>query len=90
MAAQYKAEPVYMIGIVAELTQMHAQTIRLYEKLGLNKDYRLRRPLSPPKVQPAEIGPIPLIGSEQVSPLLEIGTKGLKRRELETGSRFGC
>jgi MerR family transcriptional regulator/heat shock protein HspR len=35
MAAHDKTEPVYMIGIVAELTQMHAQTIRLYEKLGL-------------------------------------------------------
>lgn len=35
MAAHKKNEPVYMIGIVAELTQMHAQTIRLYEKLGL-------------------------------------------------------
>ncbi len=35
MAAHDSSEPVYMIGIVAELTQMHAQTIRLYERLGL-------------------------------------------------------
>src|SRR5579883_845250 len=35
MAAHDKAEPVYMIGVVANLTRMHAQTIRLYEKLGL-------------------------------------------------------
>ncbi len=35
MAAHDEAEPVYMIGVVAALTQMHAQTIRLYEKLGL-------------------------------------------------------
>src|SRR5580658_1950680 len=35
MAAHDKAEPVYMIGVVVNLTQMHAQTIRLYERLGL-------------------------------------------------------
>jgi MerR family transcriptional regulator/heat shock protein HspR len=35
MAAHEKTEPVYMIGVVAALTQMHAQTIRLYERLGL-------------------------------------------------------
>ncbi len=35
MSAHDKSEPVYMIGIVVNLTQMHAQTIRLYEKLGL-------------------------------------------------------
>jgi MerR family transcriptional regulator/heat shock protein HspR len=35
MAAYDKKEPVYMIGVVAHLTNMHAQTIRLYEKLGL-------------------------------------------------------
>jgi hypothetical protein len=29
------------------------------------------------------------MGSEQVSPLLEIGTMGLKWRGLETDSRFG-
>ena len=35
MSAHDKSEPVYMIGVVVNLTQMHAQTIRLYEKLGL-------------------------------------------------------
>ena len=35
MTTHDKTEPVYMIGVVATLTQMHAQTIRLYEKLGL-------------------------------------------------------
>ncbi len=35
MAAHDRTEPVYMIGVVAELTHMHAQTIRLYERLGL-------------------------------------------------------
>ena len=35
MAAHDDTEPVYMIGVVVSLTQMHAQTIRLYEKLGL-------------------------------------------------------
>ena len=35
MAAHEITEPVYMIGVVAGLTQMHAQTIRLYERLGL-------------------------------------------------------
>lgn len=33
--AHNRTEPVYMIGVVAGLTQMHAQTIRLYERLGL-------------------------------------------------------
>ncbi|HLH79158.1 MAG TPA: MerR family transcriptional regulator [Chthonomonas sp.] len=40
MAAHDKNEPVYMIGVVAELTNMHAQTIRLYERLGLIKPVR--------------------------------------------------
>lgn len=35
MAAHNRDEPVYMIGVVVSLTQMHAQTIRLYERLGL-------------------------------------------------------
>ena len=35
MTAHDKTEPVYMIGVVVNLTQMHAQTIRLYERLGL-------------------------------------------------------
>lgn len=40
MAAHDKTEPVYMIGVVVSLTQMHAQTIRLYERLGLVKPQR--------------------------------------------------
>lgn len=35
MTTHDKTEPVYMIGVVVSLTQMHAQTIRLYERLGL-------------------------------------------------------
>lgn len=35
MTTHDKNEPVYMIGVVVSLTQMHAQTIRLYERLGL-------------------------------------------------------
>jgi MerR family transcriptional regulator/heat shock protein HspR len=35
MATHDTTEPVYMIGVVVSLTQMHAQTIRLYERLGL-------------------------------------------------------
>jgi MerR family transcriptional regulator, heat shock protein HspR len=35
MATHEKNEPVYMIGVVVNMTQMHAQTIRLYEKKGL-------------------------------------------------------
>lgn len=38
--AHSRNEPVYMIGVVAELTNMHAQTIRLYERLGLVKPVR--------------------------------------------------
>lgn len=40
MSAHQNTEPVYMIGVVALLTQMHAQTIRLYEKQGLVKPQR--------------------------------------------------
>lgn len=40
MASHQNTEPVYMIGVVASLTQMHAQTIRLYEKQGLVKPQR--------------------------------------------------
>ena len=35
MAAHNRDEPVYMIGVVEDITGMHAQTIRLYERLGL-------------------------------------------------------
>jgi MerR family transcriptional regulator, heat shock protein HspR len=40
MSAHNSSEPVYMIGVVVNLTSMHAQTIRLYEKLGLIKPHR--------------------------------------------------
>jgi MerR family transcriptional regulator/heat shock protein HspR len=30
-----KKQPVYMIGVVAELLQVHPQTLRLYEREGL-------------------------------------------------------
>jgi MerR family transcriptional regulator/heat shock protein HspR len=30
-----KQEPVYMISIAAQLTGLHPQTVRLYERLGL-------------------------------------------------------
>lgn len=40
MASHNSSEPVYMIGVVVNLTQMHAQTIRLYERLGLVKPQR--------------------------------------------------
>lgn len=43
MAAHERTEPVYMIGVVAELTQMHAQTIRLYERLGLVTPQRKKK-----------------------------------------------
>lgn len=35
MAQRDKQEPVYMISIAAQLTGLHPQTVRLYEKLGL-------------------------------------------------------
>ena len=40
MAAHENTQPVYMIGVVASLTQMHAQTIRLYERLGRMDEYQ--------------------------------------------------
>jgi MerR family transcriptional regulator/heat shock protein HspR len=35
LAQRDKQEPVYMISIAAQLTGLHPQTVRLYEKLGL-------------------------------------------------------
>src|SRR5947207_3108067 len=43
MAAHTTTEPVYMIGVVETLTEMHAQTIRLYERLGLITPQRDRK-----------------------------------------------
>ena len=61
----------------------------LYGKLGLYHDYRLRRPWSLPKAQPAVPDSQTLMRSQQVSPLPEIGTMGLRWRRLETVLRFG-
>src|ERR1043165_5831647 len=35
MAQRDPREPVYMISIAAQLTGLHPQTVRLYERLGL-------------------------------------------------------
>src|SRR6266550_4732976 len=35
MAYRDPEEPVYMISIAAQLTGLHPQTVRLYERLGL-------------------------------------------------------
>ena len=35
MAQHDPQEPVYMISIAAQLTGLHPQTVRLYERLGL-------------------------------------------------------
>lgn len=35
-----KGEPVYVISIAARLVEMHPQTLRLYERLGLLKPAR--------------------------------------------------
>ncbi len=36
-------EPVYMIGIAAQLTGLHPQTVRLYERLGLVAPQRVNK-----------------------------------------------
>ena len=41
MAGRDKQEPVYMISIAAQLTGLHPQTVRLYEKLGLVSPMRV-------------------------------------------------
>ncbi len=33
-------EPVYVISVAAKLVEMHPQTLRLYERLGLIKPFR--------------------------------------------------
>lgn len=43
MARFEKDEPVYMISIAARLCEVHPQTLRLYERLGLIKPYRVGR-----------------------------------------------
>lgn len=50
MAERNPNEPVYLISIAAQLTGLHPQTVRLYERLGLvlpsrvNKKNRLYSP----------------------------------------------
>jgi MerR family transcriptional regulator/heat shock protein HspR len=34
-------EPVYLIGVVAQLTGLHPQTVRLYERIGLVRPRRV-------------------------------------------------
>ncbi|MEN6372672.1 MAG: MerR family transcriptional regulator [Armatimonadota bacterium] len=36
-----KDEPVYMIGIAAKICEVHPQTLRLYERLGLIRPKRV-------------------------------------------------
>ncbi len=36
-------EPVYMIGVAAKLCEMHPQTLRMYERIGLIKPKRVGR-----------------------------------------------
>lgn len=40
MSAQNRDEPVYMISVAARLCQMHPQTLRMYERLGLVRPQR--------------------------------------------------
>lgn len=41
MPQRDKQEPVYMISIAAQLTGLHPQTVRMYEKLGLVSPMRI-------------------------------------------------
>ena len=41
MAQKDRDEPVYMISIAAKLCEMHPQTLRLYERIGLIKPQRI-------------------------------------------------
>lgn len=36
-------EPVYMISVAAQLTGLHPQTVRLYERLGLVTPHRVNK-----------------------------------------------
>lgn len=40
MSAQNREEPVFMISVAARLCQMHPQTLRMYERLGLVRPQR--------------------------------------------------
>lgn len=41
MAPIDRNEPVYMISVAARLCDLHPQTLRLYERLGLVRPYRV-------------------------------------------------
>jgi MerR family transcriptional regulator/heat shock protein HspR len=41
MAQREKEEPVYMISVAARLCEMHPQTLRMYERMGLIKPVRV-------------------------------------------------
>jgi MerR family transcriptional regulator/heat shock protein HspR len=41
MAQRDKEEPLYMISIAAKLCEMHPQTLRLYERVGLIRPQRI-------------------------------------------------
>jgi MerR family transcriptional regulator/heat shock protein HspR len=41
MASIDRDEPVYMIGVAARLCEVHPQTLRLYERLGLIRPRRV-------------------------------------------------
>ncbi|HUV04583.1 MAG TPA: MerR family transcriptional regulator [Armatimonadota bacterium] len=43
MAQRDRDEPVYMISVAARLCEMHPQTLRLYERVGLIKPHRVSR-----------------------------------------------
>ena len=43
MGQKDKEEPVYLISIAARLCEMHPQTLRLYERIGLVKPQRIGR-----------------------------------------------
>jgi MerR family transcriptional regulator, heat shock protein HspR len=41
MAERDAMEPVFMISVAAQLTGLHPQTVRLYERLGLVSPHRV-------------------------------------------------
>ena len=41
MSAVRKDEPVYMISVAARLCELHPQTLRMYERLGLVRPARI-------------------------------------------------
>ncbi|MCL6518788.1 MAG: MerR family transcriptional regulator [Armatimonadetes bacterium] len=43
MAQRDEDEPLYMIGVAAKLCEMHPQTLRMYERIGLIKPKRVGR-----------------------------------------------